>query len=67
MKLKDAIIQAIEKNNAGSVGRITDYIRFNLGFNYNQTYNLFNKLTGINKADFDQLLYECDYYESANL
>jgi len=58
--LNDAIKKAVETNNGEVAGRCADVLRFKFGFNFKETYEYFNKLTGITLAGYDQLMYDAD-------
>lgn len=55
MTLEQQIRDAVANDDAAAVGRIADDMR-GRGFTYSRTWRLFNNVTGINAADFDELL-----------
>ena len=60
MKIKDAIIDAVKRGDSGRVGRIADIMRFKYGYDYENTFDNFHRLTGIKRSVFDAMLYESE-------
>jgi len=59
MKVGEAIKQAVETWNAHEAGQISDFLRYK-GLDYEATYETFNRVTGISRARFEELMYEAD-------
>lgn len=59
MKITEAIKEAVETHNAEMAGKCADILR-NKGFNYNQVFELANKLTGIGEGEWEEMMYEAD-------
>ena len=62
VKLSEAMKKAVKENDSDMAGNIADFCRFKLMWDYNKTFEQFNKYTGITKAAFDELLYESELY-----
>jgi len=60
--IKELIITSVKAKDSVRVGKITDMLRFKYGLNYQDIFDLFNELTDINEADFEQLLYISETY-----
>lgn len=58
-KLGDALTEAIKTGDAETVGKVADLLRWK-GLDYRQMFDLAHKLTGIELAEWDGLLYEAD-------
>jgi len=52
-----------------ALGRVADILRFRLGYNYRQTIEGFSRALGkpVSPAEFDAVMYEADYWQTANL
>lgn len=57
MKIKDEIIKAVEEKSPQRTAMIVDLLRFSYCVNFEETFKLFNRFTGIARPDFDSLLY----------
>ena len=60
MRIGDLIIAAVRNNDAQSAGNLSDLMCFKYGLNYSQIYERVKALTGIGKAEWDELLYESE-------
>ena len=61
MNIVEAIKKAIETNNAGMAGGISDFLRFKHGMTYDQIFSVVEKAKlGYSPADWDALLYESE-------
>jgi len=60
MKLKDAVKKAVKERDIPEIGNIVEFMRFKLGFNYDDCFAFFNKQTSISQNDFEDLMYEAD-------
>lgn len=58
-KLGEVLTEAIRTGDASTVGRVVDFLRWK-GLDYAAQYRLAHKLTGIDPAEWDGLLYEAD-------
>ena len=63
MKLPEAIRKAVETQDGPMAGRIADVLRFRFGFDYEQVLERFHAETGLDRAEFDGLMYEADREE----
>ncbi len=59
----EAIRKAVTENDAKLAGRISDDMR-SRGIRYSGVFASFNRVTGIDAADFDALMYEADTISS---
>ena len=66
MTLGEALKRAIEERNHRMAGRIVDRLRFSHGWNYQKTYGLAQKLTGIDLAEWDALMEAADHEEGGD-
>ena len=60
---RGAFAQAIRDQDARTVGRMVDALRFRRRANYAECFALAHNLTGIAEAEWDELLYEADQLE----
>ena len=60
----EAIKKAVAEGNALMAGRIADRLRFEFGFNYDQTRDAFIKHGGADAEGFEGLMYAADTTES---
>lgn len=60
MTLIEAIKKAVDERNLRMVNKLLDTLRFKHGFNYQDTFDLFHKHTGLDAAQFENLCYEAD-------
>lgn len=65
MKLADAIREAVAERQAEHFGRICDFCRYKLGWDYNKFTGEVERLTGLPVPEIDELLAEADEIESA--
>lgn len=59
MKLGDRIKKSVEEKNYKDIGNIVNFLWLK-GLNHEQTFKVFNDLTGISLPEFDELLYQID-------
>jgi hypothetical protein len=61
MKLREAIAQAIDRQDASAAGAVADFLRFRAGLDYARTFALVQKVRPtVTPAEWDGLLYEAD-------
>lgn len=60
MKIVDVVRKAVKECNPRLAGKVSDHCRFKAGMNYEETYQFFNKHTGIGRPEFEELMYEAD-------
>lgn len=60
--LKEQIQQIAQTHNAKTAGRIVDYLRFKHGLSYDDCAAFFERCAGINKNEFEDLMYYADMY-----
>jgi len=60
---REVVHDAINQKDAKEVGRIADILRRS-GMNHGETWRFFSNITGIEMAEFDELLYEADNLEA---
>lgn len=60
MEMKEAAQIAVREHNAILAAKITDHIRLKLDLTWEQTFQLINAWTGVDRAQWDGLLYEAD-------
>jgi len=58
--IKEAIKEAVTRDNAQAAGRIVDALCFKHGWNYADCAALFERCAGLNAADFEALMYRAD-------
>jgi len=58
--LRDVIRRAISTRNSELAGRISNYLWFEKGLNYDQAYSFVNGIEPISMDDWEELLYEAD-------
>ena len=63
MNLKEAMILSLKKPEVFS--KVSDFLRFHMNLNYDQSRDYYIKHTGIDAEEYEQLCYEADYYDSA--
>ena len=63
--LAQALEHAIRDHDAARVGRLVDFLRFRCRANYDDCLEIAQGLTGIDEADWDELLFEADMLDSA--
>lgn len=61
MTMKDAIKKAIDKRDICLFSRITDQLR-DRGLNYQETFRMVTKVTGMTLPEFEELMAEVDDY-----
>ena len=61
------IKKAFETKNFKDIGLIIDFLRFNHGLNYNQTYQTLSlcKKFKMSFDEYEEILYEVDMWESS--
>ena len=60
MKLAEAIKKAVNEKNYTIAGKVSDFLRDKFNMNYNEVYEYVNKLIQIDRADWEELMYESD-------
>ena len=58
--MRRAVEAATERGAFKPLARLTDQLRFQGGWNYDQTLALATLATGIDEADWDMLMHEID-------
>ena len=59
---RGAFAQAIRDQDARTVGRMVEALRFQRRANYAECFALAHELTGIAEGEWDELLYEADQH-----
>ena len=66
-QFKEALKTAINTRNYREIGSMTEYMRFSLGMNYHQTFDLVSRLIpSMDLPTWDEILYEVDNLDTDN-
>jgi hypothetical protein len=63
-KLVDVIAQAVIHDDAATLGRCVEQLRYKFNFDYEQAYQFVNKQRPLTRAHFEALMMEADSDES---
>ena len=64
-QIESELITAILEKDVRRIGRLVDWLRFEANLNYDQQFAIAHKLTDIEPADWDQLLFDADMLDLA--
>lgn len=64
MKLSEALKKAVKEHDLSELSKITDFMRFRLGWNYAKQAEQVKKHVGLDIPEWDELLQEVDYHVS---
>ncbi len=60
MKLPEAARQAVNRHDPRIAASVADCLRFKAGMNYEQTYQTVHEWTNVDRATWEELMYEAD-------
>lgn len=59
-QIESELVAAILRKDVYRIGQLVDWLRFEAKLNYDQQFAIANRLTGVEPADWDQLLFDAD-------
>ena len=60
MTVKQRIIEAVEENSPEKINEVVVFLRFGLSLSYAETFDMFNRITGISQPEFETLICESE-------
>ena len=60
MTLGEMMRVAVSSRSARTAGRVSDLLRFRLGYTFEESFKVWHRVTGISRADLDALLRAAD-------